>query len=359
MHLIFDSHLDLAWNAVTWNRDLLAEVSEINELEREMSDEKFRARATTTFPEMRRGRVAVCLGTMMGRVPYGDAGVHGTTLDFPTHEQVFGFACGQMGYYEALQQAGHVRLVRTSAELNAAWADWKRDPDNTPFGLILAMEGADAIMFPEQAALWFEKGLRCTSLVHYGTSKYAVGTGHDGPITDDGRRLLKAFEEVGMIVDLTHLCDASFFQVVDSFAGPICASHQACRALIPGQRQFSDEQLNIIIARGGVIGVPCDAWMLSPNWVRGKTDRSVVNIDAMVDHIDHICQLAGVIDHVCIGSDLDGGYGTEQTPTGLDTIADLQKLAGIMTDRGYSDEDVGRVLGENWLHFFSNHLPRQ
>ena len=146
MHLIFDSHLDLAWNAVTWNRDLLSDVSAINALEEGMKDEKFRSRATTTFPEMRRARVAVCLGTMMGRVPYGSPEVHGTTLDYPTHQQVFGFACGQMGYYEALEQSGDVRLIRTSIELNSVWGDWTKDPGNTPFGLILAMEGADAIM---------------------------------------------------------------------------------------------------------------------------------------------------------------------------------------------------------------------
>ena len=219
------------------------------------------------------------------------------------------------------------------------------------------MEGADAIVAPEQAQYWFQAGLRCVSLVHYGTSAYAVGTGQDGPLTDQGRQLLRQFESVGMVLDLTHLSDTSFYQAVDEFAGPVCASHQNCRTLVPGQRQFSDEQMKIVIERGGVVGIACDAWMLYPGWKRGETSREVVSIDALTDHIDHICQLAGNTNHVCMGSDLDGGFGTEQTPNGLDSIADLQKLGTLMSQRGYTDRDIDAILGENWLRFFAQHLP--
>jgi membrane dipeptidase len=297
---------------------------------------------------------------MMARVPYGKVQVHGDTLDFPTHEQAFAYARGQSAYYDALEQCGEIRRIETARQLEAHWDEWKsRDDSNVPpIGLILAMEGADAIVSPDQTAWWFDAGLRCVSLVHYGTSAYAVGTGEEGPLTDKGRELLQQFQSIGMILDLTHLSDTSFFQAVDAFNGPICASHQACRSLVPGQRQFTDEQLRIIIDRGGVIGVPSDAWMLSPGWIRGETSREVVSIDAMADHVDHICQLAGNTDHACIGSDLDGGFGTEQTPTGLDSIADLQKLGPILCDRGYKDDDIWAILGENWLRFFLGHLPQ-
>jgi membrane dipeptidase len=82
-----------------------------------------------------------------------------------------------------------------------------------------------------------------------------------------------------------------------------------------------------------------------------------VSIAASVDHIDHVCQLAGNDLQVAIGSDLDGGFGTEQTPTGLDSIADLQHLAPLLSERGYSDESIERIFGGNWLRFFSEHLP--
>jgi membrane dipeptidase len=357
--LIFDSHLDLAWNALAWKRDLLLPLDELNAREAEWTDQKFRGRATTCLPEMRRGQVAVCLGTMMARVPYGKIQVHGDTLDFPTHEQAFAYAQAQSAYYNALEWSGAIRPIETAGDLQAHWDQWKSPESeiDPPIGLILAMEGADAIVSPEQAAYWFDIGLRCASLVHYGTSAYAVGTGEDGPITDLGRALLKEFESLGIVLDLTHLCDTSFFQAIDAFGGPVCASHQACRALVPGQRQFTDEQLKIIIDRGGVIGVPCDAWMLYPGWIRGESSREVVAINALADHVDHVCQLAGNSHHVSIGSDLDGGFGTEQTPTGLDSIADLQKLDPILSQRGYTHDDVEAILGENWLRFFLEHVP--
>jgi membrane dipeptidase len=363
--LIFDSHLDLAWNAISWKRDLKLELTELNQAEADLADRIFRGRATVSLPAMRQGRVATCLGTMMARVPYGTTRqVHGETLDFPAHENAYAFAVGQLAYYQALEQTGHVRLIRTRPQLAKHIASWESPggPESEPIGIILAMEGADAIMHPEQAEHWFSLGLRCVSIVHYGCSAYAAGTGEEGPLTDAGRRLLAELRRLGVVLDLTHLSDTSFFQAVDVFDGPIIASHQNCRELVPHQRQFSDEQIRLVLRRGGVLGVALDAWMLYEGWHKGATleeytNRNVVSIEAVADHIDHICQLAGNADHVAIGSDLDGGFGSEQTPTGLDSIADLQKLAGILQGRGYSDLQIEAVFYKNWQRFFEKHLP--
>jgi membrane dipeptidase len=113
------------------------------------------------------------------------------------------------------------------------------------------------------------------------------------------------------------------------------------------------------VKRDAVIGVAFDAWMMYPGWERGKTPPAVVGIEAAADHIDHVCQLAGSTRHSAIGSDLDGGFGTEQTPRDLDTIADLQKLAGILAARGYTRADVEAIFHGNWLRFFSQALPAQ
>ena len=160
-----------------------------------------------------------------------------------------------------------------------------------------------------------------------------------------------------MILDVTHLSDESFSEALDRFDGPVMASHNNCRALVPGQRQFSDEQIRRLVARGAVIGVACDAWMLYPDWKIETMPRETVKLEAVAEHIDHICQLAGNCRHAGIGSDLDGGYGTEQTPLGLDTIADLQKLAAILSSRDYSDADIDAVCHSNWLEFFRRRLP--
>ena len=160
-----------------------------------------------------------------------------------------------------------------------------------------------------------------------------------------------------MILDVTHLCDLSMAQALDAFDGPVLASHHNCRALVPGDRQLSDDQVRRLVARDAVIGAALDAWMLYPNWVRGQTQPAVVGLDAVAEHIDRVCQLAGSARHSGIGSDLDGGFGTEQTPRDLDTISDLQKLAGLLANRGYTDADIDLIFHGNFLRFFRNALP--
>jgi membrane dipeptidase len=219
------------------------------------------------------------------------------------------------------------------------------------------MEGADPIVDVDQAAFWWELGLRSVNLAHYGVSRYAVGTGEDGPLSPDGLRLLKEFADLGLILDVTHLSDTSFFQALDAYSGAVLASHNNCRALVPGGRQFSDEQILRLLKRDAVIGVAFDAWMLAPGWITGKSSREIVGLEAAALHIDHVCQLAGNSRHVAIGSDLDGGFGTEQTPMALDRISDLQELDGILTKRGYTREAVDDVFHGNWLRFFRRHLP--
>jgi membrane dipeptidase len=361
MRRMIDGHLDLSWNALSWGRDITLDLDELNRREAGLADHAARRRATTTLPEMRRAGVAVCQGTLLARAkpevrrPEGHSRL---SLDYPNQEIAHAAAHGQLAYYKVLEGRGELRMIRTAGELDDHWGRWRDDETSTqPVGLILALEGADPIVDPEQAEAWWDLGLRSVNLAHYGRSRYAVGTGDDGPITADGVKLLAEFDRLGMILDATHLSDTSFFQALDLFGGPVLASHNNCRALVPGGRQFSDEQIRLLIARGAVIGAALDAWMLAPGWVIGQTSRDVVDLDAVADHIDHICQLAGNCRHAAIGSDLDGGFGTEQTPTGLDSIADLQKLATTLDTRGYSSDDIDAIFHGNWLRFFRTYLP--
>lgn len=361
MRRLIDGHLDLSWNALSWGRDITLDLGELNRREAGLADHAARRRATTTLPEMRRAGITVCQGTLLARAkpevrrPEGHSRL---SLDYANQEIAHAAAHGQLAYYRVLEGREQLRMIRTAGELDDHWSRWRDDETSArPIGLILAMEGADPIVDPEQAEAWWDLGLRSVNLAHYGRSRYAVGTGDDGPITADGVRLLAEFDRLGMILDATHLSDTSFFQALDLFGGPVLASHNNCRALVPGVRQFSDEQIRLLIARGAVIGAALDAWMLAPGWVIGQTSRDVVDLDAVADHIDHVCQLAGNCRHAAIGSDLDGGFGTEQTPTGLDSIADLQKLATTLDRRGYASDDIDAIFHENWLRFFRAHLP--
>jgi membrane dipeptidase len=199
---------------------------------------------------------------------------------------------------------------------------------------------------------WWNDGLRALGLAHYGPSAYAHGTASTGRLTAQGIELVKFMDELGMILDATHLAEDSFWQALELFHGTVIASHNNCRALVPGDRQFSDEQIRKLIERDAVIGAAFDNWMLYPGWVAGQTSSSVVSLENVIDHIDHVCQLAGNTHHAAIGSDLDGGFGREQSPGDLDTIADLQKIPPLLRKRGYSESDVEAIMHGNWLRVF-------
>jgi membrane dipeptidase len=361
MKLIIDSHLDLAWNALILNRDLTRQRSDLNASEATSTDGPFRGHATTVFPEMRVGNIGICVGTLVaGASSAGGA----ARFTFSAVEIANSIALGQMNYYDRLADRGEVRMIRSRQDLVSHAADWAgmSGRDTLPVGIIVAFEGCDSVTSPSEAELWFKRGVRCASLVHYGSGRYAGGTGTEEPLHLQGRELLTEFQRLGIVLDVTHLSDTAFWQVVDAYRGPLFASHQNCRALVNRQRQFTDEQLKVIINRGGVIGSACDNWMLSPAWPASGSDepspaRENVPISAVADHIDHVCQLAGNTRHAAIGSDLDGGFGTEQSPWGLDSIADLQKLDGILAERGYSSDDILQIFSGNWLRFFGQHLP--
>jgi membrane dipeptidase len=345
--LLIDAHLDLAMNALNWDRNLDLDLHEIRRAEAGMR-EKGRARGTTSLPEMRKAEVAVSLATVLDRTARPGNPMPGSACQ----EISYAKAQGQLAYYRVLEAQGKVRMLADWPSLDRHFAAWQERGAAEPLGFILSMEGADPIVWPGQVASWWEDGLRVVGLSHYGVSAYAYGTSTEGGLTGPGRDLLREMEAVGMILDLTHLSEPAFWEAASAFRGPVLASHNNCRALVPGDRQFSDEQIREIVNRGGVIGVALDAWMLYPGWVKGETENTVVSLDAVADQIDHICQVAGSARHAGIGSDLDGGYGTEQCPYDLDTIADLQKIPDLLRRRGYNSDDIRAIMHGNWLRFF-------
>jgi membrane dipeptidase len=360
MRSIFDSHLDLAWNAVSFDRDLTLSVEEIRRREEGMNDEAGRERNTLTLVELRNARVPVCVATLLARAgpqQKRKEAYKRTDLDFSVQSIAYAAAHAQLAYYRLLEEQGHIRMICTREELKSHWAAWIKESQQTPLGCILSMEGADPIVSIEHLKQFWDAGLRAIGLAHYGVGQYAYGTDTDGPLSERGAMLLKEMEKLGMIYDVTHSSDMSMAQALDVFGGRVLASHHNCRALVPGDRQLTDEQIKKLIARDAVIGVALDAWMLYPNWIRGQTKSEVVGIEAAADHIDHVCQLAGNCRHSAIGTDLDGGYGNEQTPRDLNRFADVQKLGPILAKRGYKDEDIDSIFHGNWLRFFSESLP--
>jgi membrane dipeptidase len=349
--LIIDAHLDLAWNALQWNRNLEQSVYTLRTQE-VASSGKGRAMNTVAFPEMRRGRIAVSFATLLARST-GQTHAH---IDYGSPAQAYAIAQGQLAYYRALEHTRAARILTNANELKAHIAQWEAwegsgaDPNHCPpLGFVISMEGADPIQESTQLEAWQRVGLRLLGLTHYGMGRYAGGTATEYGLTDLGRALLPEMQRLGIVLDVTHCSDQAFWQALDLYEGIVLASHQNCRALVPHQRQFSDEQLKAVIARDGVIGAAFDVWMLTTTWNAENHDNSGVSLVAVVDHIDYVCQLAGNARHAALGTDLDGGFGREQSPHDLDTIADLQRIPDLLAKRGYSADDIGAIMHGNWL----------
>ncbi len=347
--LIFDAHLDLAMNAMEWNRDLRWPVSEIRQHEQGMTDKPDRAKGTVTFPALREGNIGIVIATQISRYVKKDSSLPG----WNSPEQAWAMTQAQLAWYRTMEAAGELRQITDLPSLEAHLDKWQSATEPHTLGYILSLEGADSLVELSYLDRAYEYGLRAIGPAHYGPGVYAQGTNATGGLGERGRDLLRKMESLNIILDATHLCDDSFWEAMDHFNGPVWASHSNCRSLVNHNRQFADEQIRELLNRGAVIGMPLDAWMMVPGWVRGQTDpeKAGAKLEVMLDHMDHICQLAGTASCIGIGTDLDGGFGREQSPYDLDTIADLQRLPEMLSKRGYSDDDIEGIMHGNWIRF--------
>ena len=362
---IFDVHLDLSMNALEWNRDLRWSQERIRRWEQNMKDKVDRGNNTVCLPEMRKGRIGLCVATQIGRhSPYFHR-----LPGWNSPEQAWAQTQGQLAWYRAMEEAGELVSIRTTEQLNAHLDLWMNSPpcdDGTPYvveslkkpahlpiGFVLSLEGADSNVTLNHLERSYADGLRALGPAHYGPGIYAHGTDASGPLPAKGKELLKEMQRLGIILDVTHLCDECFWDALDVYDGPLWASHQNCRTLAPWNRQFADDQIKAVVERGGILGMAFDAIMMVPGWthLRSKPSDFQLKIERICDHIDHICQIAGNAKHIGIGTDLDGGYGTEQTPMDMNSIADLQTLPGLLLARGYSQDDIEGIMWRNFVDF--------
>ncbi len=348
---IFDAHLDLSMNAMEWNRDLRVPVEQLNAREKGLTDKPDRAKATVSLPELRKGNIGIVVATQIGRYVAPDNPLPG----WHSPQQAWAQTQGQVSWYKAMEDEGEMTQITDWAGLEKHLALWNDGTpnDQKPVGYILSLEGADSIVTLDHVERAYHYGLRAIGPAHYGPGRYAQGTDATGFMGKAGQDLLKEMERLNIILDATHLCDDSFWEAMDHFNGPVWASHNLCRTLVNHNRQFSDDQIRELISRGAVIGGALDAWMMVPNWVRGVSTPEGMNcnLEVLIDHLDHICQIAGNADHIGIGTDLDGAFGREQCPYDLETIADLQNIPGLLAKRGYTQEDITKVMHGNFLRF--------
>lgn len=364
---IIDAHLDLSMNAMEWNRNLTLPVPVIREREEGLTDKPDRAKGTVSLPELRKGNIGLVVATQIARYVAPDNPLPG----WHSPEQAWAQTQGQLAWYKAMEAAGEMVMIKDLPSLEAHLALWQETAGpaiqgttglttqaiaKKPIGYILSLEGADSIVTPHYLQRAYEYGLRALGPAHYGPGRYANGTDAQGGLRALGKELLREMERLNIILDATHLCDEAFWDAMHLFGGAIWASHNNCRALVDHNRQFSDEMIKTLIDKGAVIGGALDAWMMVPGWVRGQStpEGMQCNLEKMLDHLDHICQIAGNSLHVGMGTDLDGAFGKEQSPYDLETIADLQKIPALLAKRGYNPADIENIMHGNWLRFLRN-----
>ncbi|MGJ8639970.1 MAG: dipeptidase [Opitutaceae bacterium] len=353
--LIFDAHLDLGMNALEWNRDYTQSLDEIRAREKGQTDRDGRGDGTVCFPEMRKGGVGLCVATLIGRYVKPSNPLRG----WYSPEQAWAQTQGQLAWYRIMEEQGELSQITTAAQLDAAVKQWSQASlVDRPVSYLLSLEGADSMVTIGHVERAYAQGVRAIGPANLGPGTYAQGTAAAGGIGVKGRELLKEMDRLGMILDATHLCDQSFREAMDVFQGRVWASHSNCRKLVPHERQFTCEQIKELIDRDAVIGLSLDAWMMVPGWVLWETKPEDVGVklEHIVDHIDHVCQLAGNSLHAGIGSDLDGGFGREESPMDLNSIADLQRLPAMLKARGYSEVDVTNIMYGNFVRFLGDAL---
>lgn len=349
---IIDAHLDLAMNAIEWNRDLCRPLDEIRLRELHMKDKADRGRGTVCLPELRKGRIGLVVATQLSRCTS-----FGTSLSgWNSPQQAWAMTQAQLAWYREMEAAGEMIQITNISELEshlALWGNEELPDEKKAVGYILSLEGADSLVNISYLLKAYEYGLRAIGISHFGPGRYAPGTKMEGPILPEGLELLKEISRLNLILDLTHLTDEGFDQAMDLHKGPVWASHHNVRKIASTQRQLTDEQIIRLIERDAVIGGMLDCWAMNIRFIDTVSDPWQLNIklENLVDHWDHICQIAGNSLHIAIGSDLDGNFGTEQAPWDLNSIADLQKFQGILSRRGYKQEDIDNIFHKNWLRF--------
>ncbi len=344
--LIVDAHLDLAYNALRFGRDLRLPLAELRAGEKKPPNGEI---ATVTIPALREGGVALVFGTLFvlparsnthlpenGRMVYEDA------------DQAYAAAGAQLDYYHRLaDEEEGVRLVRDSAELDAVLAS-HQEGESPLLGIVPLMEGADPVRDPQELEEWRERGVRIIGPA-WDDTRYAGGAWRAGEgFSREGQALMEVMADLGLALDVTHLSEKAVYEALDRYEGPVIASHSNARALVAGQRQLDDPQIRRLAERDGVVGVVLFNRFLKAGYARTDPKESVTVAD-VVAHIDHICQLLGDAEHVGIGSDLDGGVGRDDIPAEMDSVADLRLLVPALAERGYGDEEIANIMGGNWL----------
>lgn len=340
----FDAHLDLAYLAEN-GRDMHASLTDC------------RGRyqpASITLPSMIEGHVTRCLGTVFTEAidptkPESETGAF--TYPFDDADAAYRAGMRQLLLYRAWRDAGVVSRMPLRGQ--------PEEPSDAPIQLGVLVECADPITSPDELEQWVDLGVVAIGMAWWHQSRYAGGNGTDhtkpgNGLTDLGRELVKRMDELGVVHDLSHLSQRAVDELLSATDSVVMASHSNSRALMgdpdskSNQRHLADETIKEIARRGGVIGLNLLGDFITPDLKKGER----APIADCVMHIDHVCELVGSTEHIGLGSDMDGGFGADGLPEGIDTPSDLTRITDALVAKGWSDDDIANFTHANWERYW-------
>ena len=358
--LIVDAHEDLAWNILTFGRDYTRSAQETREVERGTETPLHNGDTLLGWPDYQRGRVAIVFATLFSAPERRKLG----EWDIQTYRNAGEAHANYMKQVDAYhrlvdEHPDKFQLVLSQPDLETVLSAWEEPgEDGHPVGLVILMEGAEGVRSSEELEEWWQAGVRLIGPSWAGT-RFSGGTREPGPLTKEGYALLEGMADLGFTLDISHMDEQAALQALDYYPGRVIASHaNAVRLLkdVQSNRFLTDPVIYRLLEREGIIGiVPYNRFLL---WGWTPADgRHLVTLEHAVAQIDTICQMAGDARRVGIGSDYDGGFGLQMAPSGVDTIADLQKLVPLLFEKGYTENDIAAIMGGNWLSLLRETMP--
>lgn len=351
MTWIIDAHQDIAYEALLHNRDYKRSVAESRAIETGNPD----CQITLGYPEYRQAGIGIIFATIFAeKIPVGTRDPR-FGVEFRTPDEFHRTVWTQLDFYQRWHDDpdGKFKLLRSRSDWQEQIAklDDPEQRETAPVGLVLLMEGAEGLRSFSDLDEYIEAGLRIVGPV-WGGGRFC-GCAWEDPrdgFTPEGLELLNVMADRRLILDISHMNKKSADQALTRCEGTVIASHCSCAKLLnrcPNQRPLHDETIRLMIERNGVIGVIPGNEFLSSEWRVGD-NRRLITLDTLVNHIDHICQLAGSADHAAIGTDLDGGFGYPAIPYEMNHIGDLGKIRDCLENRGYSAADIAKICHGNW-----------
>jgi membrane dipeptidase len=363
MTILIDAHQDIAFNALTFNRDIRLSAYEIRKQEKGTQIPEWNeGEATVGWPEFQDGQVAVIFATLWNPPKAFCSGAW-DFLSYQNTDQASKLAHQQFDYYHRLTEENPDKftLILSQKDLQRVLAAWEKpvSGQTRPVGLMLHMEGAEGLRSMHELEEFYELGVRQVGPVWAGM-RYCGGSKTLRPFDNEGFALLDTMASLGIGMDISHMSESAALTAMDHFGGYVIASHSNARTLLKGrsgERHLTDRTIRMLFERGGCAGVVPYNKFLSTEWELNLPSETVT-INHIIDQIDYFCQMAGDSTHVGLGSDLDGGFGYPNIPAEFETISDLQKLEPRLLSRGYSIEDVKNIFHLNWRKHLEKMLPK-